>query len=206
MNSSTADTDQLIERVSAGDVAARGKLLVRHRDRLKRMVSAYLDRRLRARIDPSDVVQESLADADGQLDAFIDKRPVPFYVWLRQITWQRLIDLREHHLGRQKRSVKREHLWDWELAEDSTAQLAERLAASGTEPGERMAHRETLEKLHEALAALPVADRQILVMRYLEAMDFREIAAALEVTDAAVRSRHRRALARLAHILGAAQR
>jgi RNA polymerase sigma-70 factor, ECF subfamily len=60
------DTDQLLDRVTGGDAAARQALLARHRDRLRKMVAFHMDRRLAARVDPSDVVQEALADAAGE--------------------------------------------------------------------------------------------------------------------------------------------
>ena len=55
------DTERLLEAAHSGDRSARGRLLERHRARLRRMVAVRLDRRLAARVDPSDVVQEALA-------------------------------------------------------------------------------------------------------------------------------------------------
>jgi RNA polymerase sigma-70 factor (ECF subfamily) len=64
------DTEHLLDSASRGDAQARGRLLERHRPRLKRMVAVRLDRRLAARVDPSDVVQEALTDAAAQLDGW----------------------------------------------------------------------------------------------------------------------------------------
>src|SRR5262245_27068453 len=72
------DTDELLCRAQAGDAHARGALLLRHRGRLRRMVELRLDGRLAARLDPSDVVQEALAEADRRLDGFLRDRPLPF--------------------------------------------------------------------------------------------------------------------------------
>src|SRR4051794_10800729 len=93
------DTDHLLDRAAAGDVAARQRLLERHRPRLRRMVALRLDQRLRARVDPSDVVQEALFDADQELSDYLKRRPIPFYPWLRQLAWDRLIDLNRRHIG-----------------------------------------------------------------------------------------------------------
>ena len=76
------DTDQLLERSAAGDSGARDQLLGRHRDRLRRMVDARLDRRLAARLDPSDVVQDVLLEAAHRLPDYLKDRPMPFYPWL----------------------------------------------------------------------------------------------------------------------------
>jgi DNA-directed RNA polymerase specialized sigma24 family protein len=61
------DTDQLLADASRGDAAARDRLLERHRRRLRQLVAVRMDRRLAARVDPSDVVQEALAEAAAVL-------------------------------------------------------------------------------------------------------------------------------------------
>ena len=78
MTDSQPDTEELLRRASQGSRDARSQLLQRHRARLRRMVAFRLDERLLARVDPSDVVQESLAEADrsvGRLPAC--DRPLP---------------------------------------------------------------------------------------------------------------------------------
>jgi len=57
---SNHDTDELLNRTVAGDSAAADVLFDRHRDRLRRLISIRLDRRLSGRVDPSDVIQETL--------------------------------------------------------------------------------------------------------------------------------------------------
>ena len=72
------------------------------------MVAVRLDRRLAARVDPSDVVQEALADASRRLDDYLLSRPLPFFAWLRQFAWERLVELHRRHVTPQRRSVIRE--------------------------------------------------------------------------------------------------
>jgi DNA-directed RNA polymerase specialized sigma24 family protein len=60
------DTDDLLARSAAGDRSARGTLLERHQTRLQRMLAIRLDRRLAARVYPSDIVQETLTEAAGR--------------------------------------------------------------------------------------------------------------------------------------------
>src|SRR6266851_601809 len=93
-------TDDLIESARRGDDLARQQLLARHRDRLRRMVALRLDRRLAARVDPSDVVQEALAAATGKLSDYMRDRPLPFYPWLRRLTWEPLVKLHLRALER----------------------------------------------------------------------------------------------------------
>ena len=116
---SPPDTEELIELTARGDAGAREQLLVRHRKKLLKMVAVRLDRGVAARLDPSDVVQEALAEAAQHLDEFLRTRPLPFYAWLRQFAWERLVKLHRHHIRSKKRSVSREEAWSMPLPEDS---------------------------------------------------------------------------------------
>ncbi len=87
------DTDVLVGQARDGDPHARELLLDHCRSRLRRMVAARLDPRLAARVDPSDVVQETLAEADRKLDAYLRDIPLPFFPWLRRLAWERLAKL-----------------------------------------------------------------------------------------------------------------
>jgi 4-aminobutyrate aminotransferase-like enzyme len=108
MSPTTPNTEELLGRSQAGDRQARGALLQRHRKRLRRMVALRLDRRLAARLDPSDIVQEALAEADRRLDDYARQRPLPFYPWLRQIAWDRLAQAHRRHVQAARRSVTHE--------------------------------------------------------------------------------------------------
>jgi RNA polymerase sigma-70 factor (ECF subfamily) len=197
------DTDQLLDRASRGDGHARQQLLARHRARLRAMVAARLDRRLAARLDPSDVVQEALAEAARRLDDYLRQRPLPFYPWLRQLAWDRLVKEHRAHLGRAKRSVCREEPGALGLPEESVAELARRLASSATSPSRHALRAELRGRVRAALALLGEADREVLVLRYLEGLPLREVAAVLGVSEPAVKMRHFRALERLRALLEA---
>src|SRR3954468_14879787 len=108
MPSNDPDTDDLLDSAARGDQAAREELLARFRTRLRQMIAVRLDRRLAPRLDPSDVVQEALAEAARRLPDYLRERPLPFYPWLRQLALERLIDLHRHHVRASKRSVQRE--------------------------------------------------------------------------------------------------
>jgi RNA polymerase sigma-70 factor, ECF subfamily len=76
--SNSLETDDLLRRAGAGERAAIENLLDRHRRRLRQMVVARFDQRLSARVDPSDVLQDGLADAGRRLPDFLRDRPMPF--------------------------------------------------------------------------------------------------------------------------------
>lgn len=195
---SVPDTEELLGRAEHGDSHARAELLNRHRARLKQMVSVRLDRRVLARIDPSDIVQEALVEADQKLAAYLRQRPVAFYPWLRRLAWEHLVRLQAHHRAK-RRSVAREEAALPRLPDKSALKLAERLVCSSVSPDNRLVIAEMKSRVIEALAELPERDREILVLRYLEQLANREIAEILEVTEAVVRQRHGRALERLSH-------
>jgi RNA polymerase sigma-70 factor (ECF subfamily) len=195
-----ASVSDLLDRAAHGDAAARDRLLGRHRGRLRQMVAVRMDRRLAARLDPSDVVQDTLADAARRLPDFLNRRPLPFYAWLRQLACERLTDLYRRHVRAGKRSVIREE--PPALPDESAQELADRLLARGSSPSRQMQRRELVGRVHRALARLAAHDREVLVLRHLEQLSMKEIADVLQVSEGAVKVRHLRALERLRDLLG----
>lgn len=196
------DTDELLRSACDGDQDAWQRLIERNRPRLRQMVAAHLDRRIAARVDPSDVVQETLTDAARHLAAYLRERPLPFYPWLHQLARQRLQWLRRQHLEAGRRSVRREAPVDHRPLEESASALVDRLIAAGTSPSNRLIREERRHQVRVALDLLSPDDRDLLVMRHLEGMSTAEIAAILGINPGAVRTRHVRALARLRALIG----
>jgi RNA polymerase sigma-70 factor (ECF subfamily) len=196
------DLEALLQRAGQDDPLARQQLLVRHQQRLRQMVAVRMDRRLAARIDPSDVVQETLADALQLLPDYLRDQPLPFYPWLRQLAWKRLAELYRRHVQAQKRSVRREEHRPPALPDESALELANRLLARGSSPSARLRREELRGLMQTALAQLPEHDREVLVLRHLEQLTTPEIAAILGISEGAVYTRHLRALERLRSLLG----
>ncbi len=195
------DTDELLNRTAQGDRAARDELLVRHRQRLRQAVAYRLDRRLAARIDPSDVVQEVLAEAARKLPDYLRERPLPFSPWLRQMALERLVTLHRRHVQAQRRSVRWEEAGLPALPDESAEELAERLVAPTSSPSQRLARSEARERVRAALGRLPPADREVLELRHLEQLSVAETAAVLGVSAGAAKTRHLRAVQRLRALL-----
>jgi RNA polymerase sigma-70 factor (ECF subfamily) len=200
----TPDTEQLLDLAAGGDRDARDRLLARYRRRLRDLVALRLDRRLAARVDPSDVVQDSLLAADARLADYLRQRRVPFYVWLRGLALDRLADLHRRHVRAKRRSVRREEAPVELLPDESLQQLAGRLADRGSSPSAGLRRADARDQAHAALARLEGRDREVLVLRHLEQLSTREIASVLGVTEGAVKVGHVRALQRLRGLLGAA--
>jgi RNA polymerase sigma-70 factor (ECF subfamily) len=193
----SAETCALLERVAQGDGRALGRLLERHRPGLRDFVEARLDPRLRARLDPSDVVQEAQWEVARRIDDFLRRRPMPFHLWVRKTAFQRLLNLRRDNRLRARRSVDREVAWP----ERSSLLLARPLLAAGPSPSQQLAAREFADRVARAVAELPEADREVLLMRHAEQLPYEEIACLLEVEPAAARKRYGRALIRLQKVL-----
>jgi len=195
------DTDELLRRTSQGSAGARDQLLGRHRNRLKKLIAYHMDRRLAARVDPSDVVQDVLIEAARKLPDYMQDRPLPFYPWLRQIAWDRLIELHRQHVQAQKRTVRREEPGALALPDESLAELASRLVTTATSPSQRLLWKEIQERVRAALKRLSSRDREVLELRHLEQLSVADTAAVLGISQAAVKTRHLRALQRLQELL-----
>src|SRR5262245_66265306 len=74
----STETRDLLERAASGDREVFDELFARHRRYLRRMVELRLDPKLRARLDPSDIVQEAHLEAVRRVKDFLEARPMPF--------------------------------------------------------------------------------------------------------------------------------
>src|SRR5215831_18678840 len=131
------ETDQLLQRVAHSDREGWGALLERHRKRLRRMIALRLDRRLQGRIDASDVIQEACLEASARLPEYLQQPALPFFLWLRFLAGQKLLELHRRHLGAQLRDAGREvALYRGSLPGVSSAALAAQLLGRDTRPSE----------------------------------------------------------------------
>jgi RNA polymerase sigma-70 factor (ECF subfamily) len=193
----SAQTCGLLERVARGDRRALEQLLEHYRPGLQVFVEARLDLPMRARMDPSDVVQDAQLEVVRRMDDFLERRPMPFHLWVRKMAYQRLLNLRRDHRKRARRSVDREV----PLPERSSLLLARPLLAGGPSPSQQLAAREFADRVAQAVTQLAEADREILLMRHAEELPYEEIAYLLEIEPAAARKRYGRALIRLQKVL-----
>lgn len=190
----------LLERMRQGDQAALGALFSLHRARLRQLVDFRLDSRLRGRVDPSDVLQELFLDVTKRLAHFVDGPALPFYVWLRQIALQRLVEVHRHHLKAEKRSAQREQSLEPRGSATSVSmavQIISRLAS----PSTLLVRSEMTQQLHQALQTMDATDREVLALRHFEELSNDEAAAVLGLSKSAASNRYVRALARLKKIL-----
>lgn len=205
MTGNSSETNRVLQQAAQGDGQVLGSLLSRHRTRLCRMIALRLDRRLQGRIDPSDVIQEAYLEAAARLAEYLRNPSMPFFLWLRFLTGQKLVSLHRHHLGVQMRNASQQvALYDGSLPEASSAALAAQLLGHDIRPSEAAIHAEMKIRVREALDSMHPLDREVLALRHFEQLNRAEIAQVLGVSDSAARKRYLRALERLRQILGRA--
>ena len=194
--------DLLIDRAVAGDSAALAELFGRYRKRLRAMVRLRLDRRLQGRVDPSDVLQEAYLDVAQQLPTYLAKPEMPFYLWLRLTTGQRLMRLHRQHLGAALREAGREvSLHRGALPQASSVSLAAQLLGKMTSASKAVERVEIQLRLQAALNGMDEMDREIIALRHFEELSNAEAAQVLGLEPSAASKRYIRALKRLQEIL-----
>ena len=201
-----ADSDSalhtLLQRLENGDETALGELFAVHRDRLWRMIHFRLDRRLCGRVDADDVLQEAYLDAAKRVQHFIRNPNMSFFVWLRQVAIQRMIDVHRRHLDAQMRDAKQEvPIHRGHPANATSASMASQLIGHLTSPSQRVLRAELLDQVEIALERMDAIDREVLALRHFEQLTNNEIAEVLGVTKAAASNRYVRALSRLRDVL-----
>ncbi len=194
----SAETNRLLEQARAGDKEALNALFARHRPRLRRMVELRLDRRLLARIDASDVIQEAHVEAVGRLEEYLSAPRYPLFLWLRLIVGERLLKLHRHDLGTRMRDAGLEvSIYRGALPEASSAAQAAQLLGKHTSPTQAAVRAERMLRLQEALNTLDSMDREVLSLRHFEELSLAETAMSLGIEESAAAKRYIRALKRL---------
>ena len=162
---------------------------------LKVLAELHLDRRLRGKLDPSDVVQQTLARAYPALADLRHREPEVLAAWLRKILARTLADAVKHY-ERDRRDVGLERSLERDL-DRSASGFAAWLAADQTSPSGRAERNEELLRMVEALAELPEAMREVVVLKHCQGLTLRQIADRIGKTVPAVASLLRRGLADL---------
>jgi RNA polymerase sigma-70 factor (ECF subfamily) len=194
--------DVLLERATQGDQQALAQLFNRYRERLRALVRLRMDRRLTGRIDPSDVLQEAYLDVSKRIDDYARKPDMPFHLWLRFLTVQRLLAFHRRHLGAQMRDAGQEvSIYHDGSPNASSVFLAGQLAGHLTSPSQAAVREETQKRLESALNQMDPIDREVLALRHFEELTNNEVAQVLGLQKSAASNRYVRALKRLKEIL-----
>ncbi len=195
-------SDDLLLRVKDGDEQAVAELFSQHRQRLWQMVRFRIDRRLAGRVDADDVLQEAYLEAAKRLRHFAGDSATSFFVWLRMIVMQTLIDVHRRHLGAQMRDAGREvPIAGARYSQTTTVSLAAHLVGHLTSPSQAAMREEMYGRLEATIEGMDALDREVLALRHFEELTNSEVAEVLEITQDAASIRYVRAIRRLRDIL-----
>jgi RNA polymerase sigma-70 factor (ECF subfamily) len=179
--SDTGAHAQLLDQARAGDAQAFARLFERYSNMVRMTLRSQISAELRAKVDASDMLQETFLTASRSVGDFEGRDPETFVRWLQVIAARRVADAYRRYFDFEKRDMRREVPLDQLLArgDRSAAKLVEQLADSASGPLS-VAHRhEQAVRLADALATLPEHYREVLQLRYLEERPLGEIAESL---------------------------
>ena len=198
MSDDPSDPRELLEHARQGEPAAFAELFARHREQVRRAVALRLDRRLAARVDVSDVLQDTYLEASRRLADYLARPALPFGLWLRWLTREQVLTAHRRHLLADRRAVGREAP---PLPAAASSVFVGALLGKGPSPSQAVAAAEAAEKLRLALGQLDDDERDLILWRHFERLTNREVAQLLVISEAAAGKRYIRALERLRGLL-----
>jgi RNA polymerase sigma-70 factor, ECF subfamily len=156
------------------------------------LAELHLDRRLRGKLDASDVVQQTLLRAYSALGELREREPEVLAAWLRRILARTLADAVKH-FERDKRDINLERSLEADI-DRSASGFAAWLAADQTSPSGRAERNEELLRMVEALAQLPDLMREVVVLKHCQGLTLQQIGEQIGRSVPAVASLLRRGL------------
>jgi RNA polymerase sigma-70 factor (ECF subfamily) len=165
------------------DAPSSGRDLEQFREYLRLLARAHLDPRLQAKLDPSDVVQQTLLEAYKDLGQLRGESREQMACWLRQILLRNLANAVRDY-SRACRNVAREQSLD--AADDSANGLARWLAAEQSSPSQQAERHEQTLRLAAVLAELPEGQREVVVLRHCHGWSLADISRHIGKSAAAV--------------------
>ena len=204
MNNQDSDADSNSEwSLLAGDhnqqPADWNEIMLRHRDRLRRMVDVRMHPRLQGRVDASDVIQDTFFEAARVLKNG-QNQDIPVYLWLRRLANQKLIQAHRQHLLATNRDARREQA-QAAAPQASSVSIARYLIGNVTSPSLQAIRQERESMLQKGLEQLEPLDREVLALRHFEQLSGPESAEILGISHDAVKKRYIRALEKLQRIM-----
>jgi RNA polymerase sigma-70 factor (ECF subfamily) len=190
------DPEQLLQDARTVGGSTLGRLLELYRNYLTLLARLEIGRRLQAKVDASDLVQETFLEAHRHFGRFRGTTEAELVSWLRHILAGVVANLLRRYYGTQRRNVRLERELADDLARSSQA-LAGGLAAPQSSPSERAARREQAVLLADALERLPAAYQEVIILSHLEGLSFPEVARRMDRSVDSVKNLWARALARL---------
>lgn len=197
-----AEDPALLARLSTDGEAVLADAFAAHRERFWHLVTFRMDRRITARVDADDVLQEAFVAASTRLEHYLRDPSFTLFVWLRMIVTQTLIDVHRRHLGTEMRSAGREvTVGGPKYPQTTSVSLAAHLVGNQTSPSAAVARDESSETLAVAIERMSSLDQETIALRHFEGLTNTETAEVLGISITAASNRYVRALSRLKQIL-----
>jgi RNA polymerase sigma-70 factor (ECF subfamily) len=196
-----AHPNELLHLAKAGSLPAQGQLLELYRNYLTLLARLQIGRRLRGKIDPADLVQETFLNAHRDFARFRGVSEGELLAWLRRILAVNLAMLLRRYLGTQRRDVRMERELAHEV-EQSSRVIDLALVSPDSSPSQQAARREQAVIVADALDRLPEDYREVIILRHMEALTFPEVAEHMGRTLDSVKKLWTRALVQLRRTLG----
>jgi RNA polymerase sigma-70 factor (ECF subfamily) len=198
------DPLRLLDEARHGNRDALGELTDLYRNYLHLLARVQIDRHVKKRLSPSDLVQVTFTKAVENFGQFRGQSEAELLAWLRTILVNAIKSAVQRELGTARRDARREVSLEQRMADidDSSAKFDAALVAQNSSPSAQAARREHAAILADQLASLPPSYREVIVLRNLEGIGFEEIAQKMGRTAGAVRVLWVRAIRRLQEVAG----
>ena len=185
-NLETSKPELLVTQARQGNVGALGELLDLYRNYLSILAQSHVDRKLQAKVDPSDLVQETLLQAHRDFPQFLGTTEAELMKWLRAIMATKGAKMQRHYLGTQRRDIQLERELQDNIDRSSIA-MNNVPVSQELSPSQKAARRESAIALADALAQLSKNCRDVIVLHHIEGLAISEIARRMDTTAARVR-------------------
>lgn len=196
--------EELIQRTRAGDQSAENELLEKCRAYISLVARAQIEGWMRTKFDASDLVQQTLLEAHQGLARFEGETEAEWLGWLRGILNHNTLDFARRYQGAAKRDVKREFSIDrvGQQQSDTSGVQQWELPDRAETPSRILLNREQEIQVAEAVSRLPADYQEVIMLRNLQRLSFKEVAARMQRSPGAVQMLWLRALNQLQEQLG----
>lgn len=191
-----AEISALVQKAKEGDEASLAQLFARYKQQLQRIIEFRMDQKLRGRFGASDVLQEAFIDLARKIQNF-DPNKMSFFVWLRLVTNEKIINLYNEHVNVQKRDVRREQNLSADAAKPYS--LAKHIIDRCSSISGKAIKAERANQIQAILSEMHPDEREVIALRIFEGLSNGETAEILGLTKQTASKRFIRVIGKLKH-------
>jgi RNA polymerase sigma-70 factor, ECF subfamily len=193
LNSESSQLADWLMLARQGDESARNRLFEACRSFVALTARVQLHRRLQTKVDPSDLVQQSMLEAHRGFENFRGQTPEEWLAWLKQIVQHNVLDADKHYRGTNRRDLRRERT----ISDPTSSHTDWSPADPGPTPSQLLSKAERELQVAVAIESLPEDYRQVVLLRNLERLSFDDVAERMNRTRGACQMLWMRAVEQL---------